>query len=180
MMHTRTFSVLLIMTLLVFLPACQQTNSGGAVSENSPTRKAAEAFFDTYAQRRNWAKLLYFYREDMVFEDIALQIQIQGKENFKSFYNWEDPNFQKLSEDQAHLVLHDLIVQGNKAVARGYFNPFMWNGELQEWKWGSEFTIWLFFDDNQKIRKQIDFIEYPDAVLEDVIRSFRRQEGREM
>ena len=39
--------------------------------------------------------------------------------------------------------------------------------------WGMEFTIWLYFDENLKIVRQIDWIEYDDRVLESVIKRIR-------
>ena len=102
-----------------------------------------------------------------------LQIKLFNKEDFKNFYNWPGGDFRKYPEDEPHLVLRTLVVNDSVAVGSGYFNPFYFNGELQQWKWGSEFTIWLYFDEQMKIKRQVDFIEYPDEILEDVIRRYR-------
>jgi hypothetical protein len=60
-------------------------------------------------------------------------------------------------------------------VAKGYFNPFIWYGQRVEPIWGMEATFWLFFDENLKIAKQIDWIEYDPQVLESVIERVRTQ-----
>jgi hypothetical protein len=39
---------------------------------------------------------------------------------------------------------------------------------------GMETTFWLFFDDDLKIIKQIDWIEYEPAVFESVIQRIRK------
>ena len=36
-----------------------------------------------------------------------------------------------------------------------------------------EFTIWLYFDDDFKIKKQIDWMEYAPTVFESVIERVR-------
>ncbi len=161
----------------VLLMACTSSPAGERAAEyarKAKVEQAAREFFTTFADRKDWKKMLSFYRYDMHFEDIMLQIKIFSKEDFKNFYNWEEGNFQKLSSDQPHLVLKSLVVNDSVAVGTGYFNPFYYNGELQDWKWGSEFTIWLQFDEQLKIKRQVDFIEYPDVVLEDVITRYRQ------
>ena len=36
-----------------------------------------------------------------------------------------------------------------------------------------EFTIWLYFDDKGKIKRQIDWMEYGPEVMESVINRYR-------
>ena len=61
------------------------------------------------------------------------------------------------------------------AVGRGYFTPIYWNDKLYDMKWGATFTIWLFFDDELKIIRQIDWIEYSGDVLQSIGK--RMEEG---
>lgn len=163
---------------MVLLMACTSSPAGERASEyarKAKVEQVAREFFTTFAERKDWGKMLSFYRYDMHFEDVMLQIKIFNKEDFKNFYNWEEGEFQKLAADQPHLVLKSLVVNDSIAVGTGYFNPFYYNGELQDWKWGSEFTIWLQFDEQLKIKRQVDFIEYPDDILEDVINRYRQR-----
>lgn len=163
---------------LLLLSACHpsDTEAGARASARSAkVEQVARDYFGTFAERRDWEKLLSFYRYDMTFEDVMLQIKIFNKEDFQKFYNWPEGDFRSVSPDLPHLVLDHLVVNDSIAVGRGHFNPFYYYGELQEWRWGSEFTIWLFFDEQLKIQHQIDFIEYPDDVLEDVIKRYRER-----
>jgi len=169
--------IFILAILIFFGAACTSPSSeekAANYARKAKVEQVAREYFATFAEREDWAQLLSFYRYDMHFEDIMLQIKIFNKEDFKNFYNWEEGNFQKLASDQPHLVLKSLVVNDSIAVATGYFNPFYYNGELQDWKWGSEFTIWLQFDEQLKIKRQVDFIEYPDVVLEDVITRYRQ------
>ncbi len=168
----------ILILLGIILYSCDSSSArdnASASAQKAKIKQVASEFFATYAERENWEKLLSFYRQDMQFEDVMLQIKIFNKTDFQAFYNWPEGNFQKLSPDQPHLVLQTLAVNDSTAVGRGYFTPFYFRGELYEWRWGSEFTIWLYFDERLKIKRQIDFIEYPDWILEDVIRQYRER-----
>ena len=96
---------------------------------------------------------------------------------FKRFYNWdgEGDNFRKLSPEQEHLTLKTLVANDSVAVGRGTVNPFYYYDELIDEEWGMEFTIWLFFDEEQKIKRQIDWIEYAPSVLESVVNRIREK-----
>ena len=137
--------------------------------------QTAEAYFDTYAERKDWNKLLSFYSPQMTFEDVVLQMKLDSFSQFKKFYNWPDPGFKKLSDSQQSLVVESLVANDSMAVARGHFNPFYWHGEYIEPAWGMEFTMWLYFDENQKITRHIDWIEYDIPVWESVIKRIREE-----
>lgn len=176
-----SFTGTAIILFLLFLTSCSGSgarDNAAASAREAKVKQVAREFFATFAEREDWEKLLSFYRYDMQFEDVMLQIKIYNKEDFKSFYNWPEGDFQKLAPDQPHLVLKELAVNDSVAVGRGYFNPFSYNGEIYEWKWGSEFTIWLEFDENLKIKRQMDFIEYPAWILQDVINRYQESGNR--
>lgn len=149
------------------------------VTSAPPTNRAkavkdiATAFFDTYAERSDWEQLLSFYRQDMVFEDVMLQLHLDSLWQFERFYNWPDTNFRKLSPEQLHMEVEHLLVNDRVAIASGHFNPFYWHGQLIDLDWGMQFQMTLYFDENLKISKQVDWIEYDDAVLESVIKRYR-------
>lgn len=128
------------------------------------TQKTAQAYFAIYQQREDWDSLLSFYREDVQFKDANLNYEATGIEAFKDFYNWPDTSFRKVLPEQQHLVLEDLMVQDSVAIGRGRLNPFFWNDDLQEWP--EDFTIWLYFDQNMKIHRQIDWVRYPAWMIQ--------------
>lgn len=138
-------------------------------------RQTATDYFSTFSQRKDWDKLLSFYRADLQFHDIALHLELDSLWQFERFYNWPDTGFHKLSPDQEHLAIESLIVEDSTAVARGHLNPFYYYGELVDSDWGMEFTIWLYFDQNQKIKRQIDWFEYDPNVVENVLARYKKQ-----
>ncbi len=153
------------------------TNCSPEPSEQNPDRaqlvqQQAQAFFDTYAERSDWEKFCSFYREDMQFHDVILQLHLDSLWQLKRFYQWdsEGDQFQKLSPDQEHLAVESLVANDSVAVARGRVNPFYYSGHLIDVEWGMDFTIWLHFDDSLRITKQIDWMEYDPAVLENMLK----------
>ncbi len=135
----------------------------------------ASEYFKTFAKREDWNKLVSFYAEDVEFEDINLQIRLDSLWQFERFYNWEGDDFQKLTPDQDHLTVYSLITDDTTAVVRGRFNPFYYHGDLVDVEWGMEFSIWLYFNEDLKIQKQIDWIEYDPSIINGVIDHYRSQ-----
>lgn len=156
---------------LFLLTACQSPSD-----RTTQVEAKARAFFQTFAERSDWDKLCSFYDEALVFDDVLLQLHLDSLWQFKRFYQWDDTVnvFEKLTPDQEHLVVRSLVVHENMAVATGYFNPFRYNGHLVENDWGMDFTIWLYFDENLKIIRQTDWIEYDDYTLESTVARFRK------
>ncbi|MBO6794402.1 MAG: hypothetical protein JJ895_10865 [Balneolaceae bacterium] len=116
-------------------------------------------------------KFLSFYREDVRFKDITLQLELDSLWKFKRFYKWDEEGgrFKKLYPEQEHLNVQSLIVDGNTVAAKGHLNPFYYDDTLIDSDWGMEFTIWLTFDENLKIIEQIDWMEYDAGTLENTI-----------
>ena len=151
-------------------------------SDTPPTRTdkvkaVAEQYFATFADRSDWEKLLSFYREDMRLEDVLLQIQLDSLWQFERFYKWDDEgeNFKKLTPDQDHLTIRSLIANDSVAVGYGRVNPFYYYDRLVDVEWGMQATFFLYFDEDLKIKKQVDWIEYDPDVMQSVIDRFRKQ-----
>lgn len=157
MLYKHYFVVLLS---LWGLAACESAEQ----EREQLTRETALAYFETYQQREDWDSLLSFYRDDVQFKDANLSYETQGIEAFKEFYNWPDTSFRKIVDEQQHLVLETMMVEDSIVVGSGRLNPFFWNNELQEWP--DSFTIWLYFDKNMKIYKQIDWVRYPAWMIQ--------------
>ncbi len=173
-----TFRLLLILAFAGNQLACQQQerNKTPLQTRSQLVAQRAETFFATFAQRADWQKFCSFYREDLVFDDITLQIHLDSLWQFKRFYDWENETdvFRKLTPEQEHLTVETLIANDSVAVARGHLNPFYYRDQLVDVEWGMDFTIWIYFDENLQIRKQIDWIEYDPVVLEGVVEHYRK------
>ena len=157
--------------LLLFIAifALSLTNCAKPANENKQAiRAAALSYFNTYAEREDWEKFLDHYSDSLFFEDKIAQIETKGIDEFKDFYNWPDPRYEKHEDHEDALILEELIIDGKTAVGRGYFTPLYWDGKLYTMEWGGSFTIWLHYNDDLKIDHQIDWIEYSGDVLIDI------------
>ena len=165
------YTLVLITSLLITLSCCVEKPSSPLSDRSQKVEQKARAFFKTFADRNDWDTFCSFYREDMTFSDIMLQLELDSLWQFKRFYNWdgEGDNFRKLTPDQEHVTIESLVVNDSTAVMTGHFNPFYYYDELIEPETGMAATIWLFFDENLKIKRQIDWIEYDLDVLQNVI-----------
>ena len=152
--------ILSILGLLVWLVACESAEQ----KRERLTKETALAYFEIYQQREDWDSLLSFYRDDIRFKDANLSYEAEGIEALKDFYNWPDTSIRKIMHEQKHLVLETMMVEDSVVVGRGRINPFFWNNELQEWP--GDFTIWLYFDKNMKISRQIDWVRYPAWMIQ--------------
>ena len=171
----RKFPIAIMAIAFSFFIGCTTEQREQRNTRQQQVEKTARAFFATFAERKDWEKLCSFYREDMAFEDILLQIKLDSLWQFKRFYKWDEEGelFKKLTPDQDHLTLTSLVANDSVAVGRGRINPFYYYGQLVDAEWGMEFTIWLYFDEQLKIKKQIDWMEYAPEVFESVIKRVR-------
>jgi len=166
---------LLFLLISIIAFNCKPSIRTPELSRQEAIANKAQDFFNTFSERKDWDKFCSYYREDMVFEDILLQLHLDSLWQLKRFYKWDEEGdrFRKLSPDQEHLTIMSLVVNDSIAVARGRVNPFYYDGNLIDTDWGMEFTIWLFFDESLKIKKQIDWFEYDSFTLENMIQRCR-------
>jgi hypothetical protein len=164
-----------LITLLLLTYSCNQTKTADDNEFEQAVRNEAIEYFETFAERSDWDKFCSFYREDLHFKDIMLQLELDSLWKFKRFYKWDEEGdrFKKMFPEQKHLNLQSLVVEGNTVAGKGQLNPFYYDGELVHTAWGMEFTIWLRFDENLKIIEQIDWMEYDPATLENTIKRCR-------
>ena len=158
MKKTHLFSNLLAIFIALLVTNC---------TDNQPNKELSlivDDYIQTYQEREDWEKLLSFYSDSIYLNDINLGMEFNGIDSFKVFYDWPNSNFKKLSPEQEHFFIDDVIVLENKAIIRGNFNPFYWKGEVQEW--AGPFIFCLYFNEDNKIIQQYDYVKYPARFLE--------------
>ncbi|MEL6657269.1 MAG: nuclear transport factor 2 family protein [Bacteroidota bacterium] len=152
---------------LLALLACEDASAPPAAESvpdpSAELQKVVEDYIATYQAREDWEKLLSFYSDSLYFIDINMKYEFHDKAGFMAFYDWPNPQFSKLSPEQKHFLMEDLIVKDQTAIIKGRFQPFYWKGDLKEWT--DLFTMWLHFNDDHKIIRQYDFIKYPKQFL---------------
>jgi len=148
-----------LFALIVLMSACT-----GAANKAERVEQAAYKFFELYKTRDDWQGFQDLYAEDMIFEDVIFQYTF-NKEEFIGFYNWPDSLLSKHPDYPEVMVLEDLAITDSSAVGRGYFTPFYYAGNLYDHQEYARFTMWLYFNNEGKITKHIDFIEYPPEFM---------------
>ncbi len=130
-------------------------------SKGSDLKTIIKAYYESYKSRDNFERFLSFYDQDMVLEDMITGDRKVGKKAFAAFFDWNNPNF-KLLEPTA-LVIENQVFDSNQVVTQGYFNSFKWG----EHRFGPMFfTTILTFNEEGKIIKHVDWINYPNELLD--------------
>lgn len=145
---------------LTELSSCSN-NIESASQNGAKTIELATAYFEHYAARADWPGFLDRYAMDLNFYDPLLKVQLTHRDEFEAFYNWPDTAFHKHPDFPQTMVIEDLIVQDSVAIGAGYFTPFYYQGILYGENEKINFTMWLHFNADGKIVKQIDWIQYP-------------------
>ncbi|PWJ42546.1 nuclear transport factor 2 family protein [Sediminitomix flava] len=153
MTNQRTF--LLLITLIGLTLANCDVKPSESNIENT-----VRDYIKTYQERKNYKKFLSFYSDEIVFEDILNGNRAIGKDNFKLNFDWENPHLVLLTSKPYEV--EDLIIQNNQATITGYFNPFKWHDQNIE---AMYFTTILTFDEDQKIVKHVNWVNYPPSLL---------------
>lgn len=152
-MRKRMKQLLTLSLFGLFFNACSN-------EKQNDIERIVDEYYSTYNERQDVEKFLGFYDDKILFEDIINGDRIEGKSELKNFLDWENVNF-KLLEDNS-LRITETIIQGNKAVVKGYFTPFQWGEHEFE---SMHFTTILTFADNYKIIRQVDWINYPSDLV---------------
>lgn len=152
--------LLLFFVIITAVLACTPPSK-----DREQVRANAMEFFDHYKSREDWQGFLDLYAEDMVFEDVIFRYTYD-KQEFSGFYNWPDTLLKKHPDYPEVMVLEDLALTDSTAIGRGYFNPFYYAGQLYADYKHMRFVIALHFNEAGKIKRHIDFIEYPPEFLQ--------------
>lgn len=142
-------------TLLFLLISCGQTLS------KSDLQHTIDDYYSTYQQRTDFDKFLTFYDADIILEDMISGTRVIGIEDFKTFFDWNNPNF-KL-QDSLALRITDQTITSNRIFTSGYFTSFSWNGTTIE---TMQFYTILHINEEGNIERQIDWINYPTNLID--------------
>jgi len=113
-------------------------------------------YFDTYDKRIDFEHLMSFYDDTATLQDIIYGNDIKGKKQIKKFLAWDQGEFSTFSQNGV-LTITDQAIDNNIVITRGYFHAFTFNKQkLGPWR----FVMIHEFNDEQKIIKQTDWINY--------------------
>ena len=134
---------------------------GCTTSSSENLTDVAERYYQTYAERSDFDAFLSYYDSTVVFEDIMSGVSLDGVNELKEFFSWENPDFQLI--DSVSLVVEELYTDDNTIISKGFFTPFQWHDTTYE---AMHFTTVLTLNEKEKIVKQVDWINYPNSLLD--------------
>ena len=143
----------LLLLIILTLSSCE--------NNADPVKEKVDEFVRLYQERNDFEKFLELYDQDMVLEDMITGYRMEGIERFKEFFNWPDQRFKKLSPKT--IIVNSSVIEGNKAVITGHFTPFEWDGLRVE---AMQFTTILEFNDEARIVRHVDWINYPNNLID--------------
>ena len=161
---TKVLSVL----ILTFLISCQ---SDSTTSKNDELGKR---FFENYASRKDYSKMLSYYNDSVVYENVA---QYSGGATLEPRYllneiiRWNDQTMQY--DGNKLLNVKELFTNDSMIIANGEFSGYTYNGMKFP---PMKFTTYLYLDKNSKIKKQVDWFNYP---IEDIIELYQLQQSQQ-
>lgn len=141
----------LLICLTLSVTACSSIEK-----QSSEVEIVAQQYFSHYAKRDDFQNFLYFYAENAQLIDVVYGHHAQSKLEIAKFLDWQRGEFALLDGDKV-LTITEQVTQGSTVITQGYFHRFNYDGNVMgPWL----FSIILEFDDNNKIIKQTDWINY--------------------
>ncbi|MEG0187339.1 hypothetical protein [Algoriella sp.] len=154
--------------ILTFLISCQ---SDSTTSKNDELGKR---FFENYSSRKDYSKMLSYYNDSVVYENVA---QYSGESTLKPQYlldeiiRWNDQTMQY--DGNKLLNVKEIFTNDTMIIANGEFSGYSYNGMKFP---AMKFTTYLYLDKNSKIKKQVDWFNYP---IEDIIELYQLQQSQQ-
>lgn len=143
---------IILTTLIIFLfTGCTSTRNN-----HTDLFEIVDDYFNVYSQRTDFERLMYFYDNNVQFEDIVYGNIFKNKKEVREFLAWDRGEFKILSDDRA-LTVTKQVIEKNTVVTQGFFHKFSYDGQvLGPWL----FVIVQEFNSQNKIIKQTDWINY--------------------
>lgn len=143
--------IVLILLSVVLFAGCASVSK-----ESSGLANVINDYFDTYDKRSDFEYLMSFYDEKATLQDIIYGNDIKGKKQIKNFLAWDQGEFSTLSQNGV-LTITNQAIDNNIVITQGFFHAFTFNKQkLGPWR----FVMIHEFNDEQKIIKQTDWINY--------------------
>ena len=157
---------ILLLAVASLLVACQN-------NKESKTEEAAKKYFDVYSARADYNQMKSFYNDSVEYENV---IQHTDLIKFETGHLLNDVfafNDKELSYEGGKMFnVEEIVSNDTMAIVNGYFNSYTYNGFTFA---PMKFTTYLYFDHNYKIKKQVDWFNYP---IGDLIELYQLEQSK--
>ena len=130
------------------------------VKKENHLKKKVTEFYNVYNKRKDINRFLSFYDKNVLLEDIINGNRVQGIEELKTFFDWNNTNL--VLNDKKSIIINNIVIEDSLAVISGYFAEFSWNKKPFE---AMHITTILTFDKKGKITHHVDWINYPNSLV---------------
>ncbi len=160
---------------LTLISCTNQENNSEQTRKDKLTLIATE-YFETYSERIDMTRFMSFYHDSVFFSDSILQIDFHSAQELKEFYNWSNSSFRKHPDFPKTLVIEQLLISQDAVVGNGYFTPFYYMDKLYGQENLMNFSIQLYFNEDNLIVRHIDWIHYPPKMLLGVLENIIQED----
>ena len=150
----------LFYSILLFLPVLGNAQETEKIDFKSKLKAITNGYFLAYNEH-NVDKILRFYDPNAVLIDKYLNNTVTGQKEFKRVateaFQGPSPLYKNL-----HFKIYGMEQNDYTMIVRGEMQGIEWDrGYMANWKFRSE----ILFNEQGKIVKQIDYVDYPEDVL---------------
>lgn len=157
---------IIILVVIGLFYSCQN-------KQNSKIEETTKKYFEVYSSRTDYNQMKSFYNDSVEYENV---IQNTNLNKFETSYLLNQIfafNDKELSYDGGKMFnVDEIITNDSMAVINGNFNSYTYNGFTFA---PMKFTTYLYFDKNNKIKKQIDWFNYP---IGDLIELYQLEQSK--
>lgn len=148
------------------LISCNQTST-------NKTEEIAQRYFDVYSARQDYNQLKSFYNDSVQYENVIQNTSLNQYEIgylLNQIFSFNDKSM--VYDDGKMINVEQIVSNDSMAIVNGTFNSYTYNGfKFTPMK----FTTYLYFDENHKIKKQVDWFNYP---IGDLIELYQLEQSK--
>ena len=148
------------------LISCNQTST-------NKTEEIAQRYFDVYSARQDYNQLKSFYNDSVQYENVIQNTSLNQYETgylLNQIFSFNDKSM--VYDDGKMINVEQIVSNDSMAIVNGTFNSYTYNGfKFTPMK----FTTYLYFDENHKIKKQVDWFNYP---IGDLIELYQLEQSK--
>lgn len=160
---------ILLLAGVSLLFSCQNKGTNAKIEDT------AKKYFEVYSNRSDYNQMKSFYKDSVEYENV---IQNTNLNKFETGYLLNQIfafNDKELSYEGGKMFKVDEIISNDSmAIVNGHFNSYTYNGFTFA---PMKFVTYLYFDKENKIKKQIDWFNYP---IGDLIELYQLEQTKEI
>ena len=157
---------ILFLTAITLLIACQKNNE-------SKVEEVTKKYFDVYSARTDYNQMKSFYNDSVEYENVIQNTDLIKYETGRLLNQVFAFNDKELTYEGGKMFkVNEIIVNDSMAIVNGHFNTYTYNGFTFA---PMKFTTYLYFDKNNKIKKQVDWFNYP---IGDLIELYQLEQSK--